>query len=72
MTCKAVQEAVEPELTDAFVAKLGHEQIKTVEQLKETVKNHLVSVKEREADDKLAAAILEKVMAQVEVRVPQR
>ena len=38
MTCKAVQEAVEPELTDAFVAKLGHEQIKTVEQLKETVK----------------------------------
>lgn len=72
VTCKAVQEAVEPQLTDAFVAKLGHEQIKTVEQLKETVKNHLVSVKEREADDKLAAAILEKVMAQVEVRVPQK
>lgn len=71
ITCKAVQTPVQPELSDAFVAKLGHEQIKTVDELKDITKQQLVQMKQQEADNKQAMAILDKVIEQAQVEVPQ-
>lgn len=71
ITCKAVQTPVQPELSDAFVAKLGHEQIKTVAELKDVTKQQLVQMKQQEADNKQAMAILDKVIEQAQVEVPQ-
>ncbi len=66
INCKAVEEQVKPELSDAYVEKLGHEEIKTVEQLKAVTK-----MKEQEAENKQAMEILDQVVQQAKVEVPQ-
>lgn len=71
INCKAVEEQVKPELSDAYVEKLGHEEIKTVEQLKAVTKEQLTKMKEQEAENKQAMEILDQVVQQAKVEVPQ-
>ncbi len=71
ITCHAVQEKVEPQLNDAFVEKLGMENVKTVEDFKAAAKEHMHEVKEQEAKNKQALEILDKVVEDAKVDVPQ-
>lgn len=71
ITCHAVQEKVEPQLNDAFVEKLGVENVKTVEEFKATAKEHMHEIKEQEAKNKQALEILDKVVEDSKVDVPQ-
>lgn len=71
ITCHAVQEKVEPQLNDAFVEKLGVENVKTVEEFKATAKEHMHEIKEQEAKNKQALEILDKVVEDAKVDVPQ-
>ena len=71
MLFRSVEEQVKPELSDAYVEKLGHEEIKTVEQLKAVTKEQLTKMKEQEAENKQAMEILDQVVQQAKVEVPQ-
>lgn len=72
VTCHAVKEKIAPQLDDAFIEKLGLENVKTVEEFKATSKEHMREIKEQEAKNKQAIEILDKVVADAQVEVPQK
>lgn len=71
VTVNAVQEEVKPELTDAFLQRLGIEGVSTVAEFREKVAAEMKSVKEQEAENKLLGEVMDKIASESEVEIPQ-
>lgn len=71
VTVHEVQEEIKPELTNAFMEKLGLEGIRTVEEFKEKVAATLRGIKEQEADNKAVLEILDKINQDTEIDMPE-
>lgn len=64
-----VQEVVEPKVDEEFVAKVGP--FKTVEALKEDIKQQLALERQQEADRKFENELIEEITAKAKVAVPK-
>lgn len=69
VTLKEVKELKLPDLDDKFAKKAGP--FKSFKELSEDIKRELTTTKEREADDKLKSALVEKLVKNSHVPVPQ-
>jgi trigger factor len=66
-----VKESVMPKLDDEFVASLGLEGVKTVDEYKESVMNDLKKEAKKENELKLRTAVIDDVAGRTEVAVPE-
>ncbi len=66
-----IKKLVLPELTDEFVKELGHGDLKTVEEYKEHMKEHLVADKTEMSENAFEFAVLNSVSENATLEVPQ-
>ncbi len=62
---------VEPALDDAFVEKMGLEDVKTVEEFKAKTRSELLALKTQQGENKLAFDILSRIADGAEMDIPQ-
>lgn len=71
VTINAVQQEIKPELSDEFLQKIGIEGVKTVEQFKEQVNQEMLAMKGEEAENKLLGEIMNKIISEAKVDIPE-
>ena len=65
-----VKTKVEPELNEEFFLDLGLDNVKTIDELKNTIKETMEAQKEYDAENKYIDALFEELLKNVEVEVP--
>lgn len=70
VTVHEVKTKVYPELNEDFFLDLGLEDVKTVDDLKKTIKETMVTQKEYEAENKYVDDLFEALLKEVEIDVP--
>lgn len=70
VTVHEVKTKVLPELNEEFFLDLGLEDVKTVEDLKKTVKETMISQKEYEAENKFMDDLFEALLKETSVEIP--
>lgn len=71
VTVNAVKQTKLPELTDEFVASLNRENVKTVEELKASVKAELTASKEESEKNRQIDEVVNKILDATKVELPQ-
>jgi len=69
VTIKEIKTKVFPELNSEFFEDLGYENIKTIEDLKEKIKNDIKVEKENRENERFINACLEKIIANMKVEI---
>lgn len=71
VTLNEIKEKVLPELTDKFVKQLAYENVNTVSEYKQYIKNQLTQYKEMDAKNKAAVEVYKALKEHNPVRIPK-
>ena len=69
VTLKGIKKRILPELNEEFFKDLGYDNVKTEEELRQEVKEHLLSHKEEDVENEYADNLIEKALEGLEVEI---